>query len=265
MAIPSRQIGWSTTDNLLWQISKQVESLGCVVACGTSGSGSSGTSGLSGLSGTSGTSGVVGTSGTSGVNGTSGITGTSGTAGVSGTSGTSPSFPYPLVYGLFAQTSNSSTVTNTTAETSIVGGGAGTLSVPANAFSIGDSFSGRMVGHISSKNNDTIRIKVKSGAVILGDSGLITMPQTTSKHYTIDLNFTIRAIGAAGVASIVTGMVFTYSKDASNAFEGYDASIINNTTFDTTVSNTLDVTVQWGAADVLDSIYSEYFTLNKVY
>ncbi len=238
MAIPSRQIGWGTTDNLLWEISKQIEGIGCVIGCGTSGSGTSGTSGVSGSSGISGTA---------------------------GTSGTSPSFPYPLVYGLFSQTSNSSTVTNTTTETSIVGSGVGTLSVPAGAFNVGDSFLGRMVGHISSKNNDTIRIKVKSGSAILGDSGLITMPQTTSKHYTIDLNFTIRAIGAAGVASIVTGIVFTYSKDASNAFEGYDSSIINNTTFDTTSSNTLDVTVQWGAADVLDSIYSEYFTLNKVY
>lgn len=27
MAIPSKQIGWSTTDNLLWQISKQLENL----------------------------------------------------------------------------------------------------------------------------------------------------------------------------------------------------------------------------------------------
>ena len=27
MAIPSRQIGWSTTDNLLWEISKQLEAL----------------------------------------------------------------------------------------------------------------------------------------------------------------------------------------------------------------------------------------------
>jgi hypothetical protein len=27
MAIPSRQIGWSTTDNLLWQISNQLEQL----------------------------------------------------------------------------------------------------------------------------------------------------------------------------------------------------------------------------------------------
>ena len=287
MAIPSRQIGWGTEENLLWQISKQLEAInGVAYNAGGGGSGTSGTSGVTGLSGTSGTSGVVGTSGTSGESGTSGINGTSGDngssgtsgesgssgvsgtagiAGTAGTSGTSPSFPYPLVYGLFSQTSNSATVTNTTTETSIVGTGVGTLSVPANGFSIGDSFLGRIVGHISSKNNDTIRIKVKSATAILGDTGLITMPQTTSKHFTIDLNFTVRTIGAAGVASIVTGIVFTYSKDASNAFEGDDSSIINNTTFDTTSSNTLDVTVEWGAADALNSIYSEYFTLNKVY
>ena len=71
MAIPSRQIGWGTTDNLLWEISKQIEGIGCVIGCGTSGSGTSGTSGSSGSSGISGTA---------------------------GTSGTSPSFPYPLVY-----------------------------------------------------------------------------------------------------------------------------------------------------------------------
>jgi hypothetical protein len=282
MAIPSRQIGWGTEENLLWQISKQLEAINGVAynAGGGGGTGTSGTSGAAGLSGTSGTSGVVGTSGTSGANGTSGVNGTSGiagtagtsassgtagAAGTAGTSGTSPSFPYPLVYGLFSQTSNGSTVTNTTTETSIVGTGVGTLSVPSNGFSIGDSFLGRIIGHISSRNNDTIRIKVKSGTAILGDTGLITMPQTTSKHFTIDLNFTVRTLGAAGVASIITGIVFTYSKDASNAFEGDDSSIINNTTFDTTSSNILDVTVEWGAADALNSIYSEYFTLNKVY
>ena len=169
------------------------------------------------------------------------------------------------MFGLYAQTADGANVTNTTAETTIVGSGVGSLSVAANGFSIGDSFLGRIVGHISSKNNDTIRIKIKSGSVILGDTGVVTMPQTTDKHYTVDLNFTIRTIGAAGVASIATGMVFTYSKDASNAFEGYNSTIINNTTFDTTSTNTLDVTVQWGAADALNSIYSEYFTLNKVY
>lgn len=32
MAIPSKQIGWSTTDNLLWQISKQLQYLTQVTA-----------------------------------------------------------------------------------------------------------------------------------------------------------------------------------------------------------------------------------------
>jgi len=36
MAIPSRQIGWSTKANLLWQISKQLQYLKCVSACGCS-------------------------------------------------------------------------------------------------------------------------------------------------------------------------------------------------------------------------------------
>lgn len=34
MGVPSRQIGWSTTDNLLWTISKQLENLINVVAQG---------------------------------------------------------------------------------------------------------------------------------------------------------------------------------------------------------------------------------------
>ena len=243
---------------------------------GTSGSngtdGSSGTSGSNGTDGTSGsngTDGSSGTSGSSGSNGTDGSSGTSGLAGTSGSSGTSgtsaaPS-PFPTVYGLFSQTGNSVTVSATTTESTLIGNGVGTLNVPSNGFQIGDSFVGRLVGHISSKNNTTIRIRVKSGDVILGDTGLVTLPQTTNKHYTIDINFTVRNIGAPTVASIVSGVVFTYSKDASNAFEGSDFSTINNTTFDTTISNTLDVTVQWGSTDVENSIYSEYFVLNKVY
>ena len=71
MAIPSRQIGWGTTDNLLWEISKQIEGISCVVACGTSGgSGTSGTSGISGSSGVSGTSGISGTARNSGIENT---------------------------------------------------------------------------------------------------------------------------------------------------------------------------------------------------
>ena len=96
MAIPSRQIGWGTEENLLWQISKQLEAINGVAynsgsggGTGTSGtSGASfGTSGTSGLAGTAGTSGQAGTSGTTGLSGTSGINGVSATAGTSGANG----------------------------------------------------------------------------------------------------------------------------------------------------------------------------------
>jgi hypothetical protein len=71
MAIPSKQIGWGTEENLLWQISKQLESLTGVAANSSGGSGTAGTSGVSGSSGTTGTSGITGTAGTSGSSGTS--------------------------------------------------------------------------------------------------------------------------------------------------------------------------------------------------
>lgn len=57
MAIPNRQIGWSTESNLLWEISKQLEKTACQL-CNLSGT--SGTSGTSGINGSSGTSGAPG-------------------------------------------------------------------------------------------------------------------------------------------------------------------------------------------------------------
>lgn len=50
MAIPARQIGWGTEENLLWEVSKQLERLTQVSY------NSNGTSGTSGTAGTSGTS-----------------------------------------------------------------------------------------------------------------------------------------------------------------------------------------------------------------
>lgn len=166
---------------------------------------------------------------------------------------------------LFAQTSNSIPITATTVETTVIDGGVGTLSVPANAFQVGDSFSVQMSGIISSANNDTIRFKLKSGSVILGDSGLITLPTTTNKHWDLHVLFTIRSIGDPGIAQIMTSGALTYSKDSSNAFEGQDFSSLNNTTFNTTTPNTLDITAQWGSNNAANNIYSQIFILNKIY
>lgn len=174
-------------------------------------------------------------------------------------------YPYPVAYGLFSQTGNSVTVSGTTVETTIIGGGIGSLSIPANGFSVGDSFRADFGGLLSAKNNDTIRIKIKTGSVILADSGAQTMTTSVDDVWQLSINFTIRQIGVAGVASIVSLGVFHTTKQSNDSQSGFAFNTVNSTTFDTTVNNTLDVTVEFSSNSSLNSIYSDIFVLNKIY
>jgi len=168
-------------------------------------------------------------------------------------------------YGLYTQTSSSTPVTNTLSELSLLDGGVGTLTVPANMFKVGDSFHAIATGHVSSVNNHQLRIRIKTDGIILADTGSIIMAGSTGKHWKLEIYFTVRTIGTSGVASIVTGGTFMYTKDASNAFEGTNFSTETITGFNTTINNTLVITAQWNTANTGDSIYSEIFTLNKTY
>jgi hypothetical protein len=227
MAIPSRQIGWGTQENLLWQISKQLEEMGCQL-CNV------------------------------GIPGPPGIPGIPGPQGPQGPPGPSD--------GLFAQTANSTTITNTTVETSLINGGVGTLTVPANGFSVGDSFRGIFGGVMNANNNQTIRIRVRAGGILLLDSGLQNLGSSVINDvWSLNIDFTIRQIGAAGVASIVSLGGFHYTKTNNASVQGFGFNVVNSTTFNTTISNTLDVTAQWGAASTGNNIYSDIFVLNKIY
>jgi hypothetical protein len=168
-------------------------------------------------------------------------------------------------YGLYSQLSNSVPITATILEGSLIGSGLGTLSVPPNNFSIGNSFRGDFGGLLSSKNNDQIRIRIKTNGVILADSGLQTLPGNTNTVWSLSLNFTIRTLGIAGVGSIVTYANFLTIKQSNGTSEGFGFNNVNNTTFDTTIANNLEVTAQWSSNSPLNSIYSDFFVLSKIY
>lgn len=169
-------------------------------------------------------------------------------------------------YGLFAQTANSTVITNTTAESSLINGGVGTLTVPANGFSVGDSFRAVFGGVVNANNNQTIRIRVKAGSIVLLDSGVQNLGSSVINDvWSLNIDFTIRAIGAAGVASIVSLGSFHYTKTNNASVQGFGFNTVNNTTFDTTISNVLNVTAQWGSASAGNNIYSDIFILNKIY
>jgi len=173
--------------------------------------------------------------------------------------------PFPTVFGLFAQTGNSASVSATTVETTIIDGGVGTLTVGANQFQIGDSFRADFGGLLSAKNNDTLRIRVKAGSVVLADSGPQTMTTAIDDVWQFSVNFTIRQLGVAGVADIVALGVFHTTKQSNGSQTGFAFNTVNNTTFDTTISNTLNVTAQWSSNSIENSIYSDIFVLNKIY
>jgi hypothetical protein len=176
-----------------------------------------------------------------------------------------PVLPSTLNFGLYSQTTSSTPITNTAVESDLISTGVGTLTVPANGFQVGDSFHAKLIGHMSCTGSATIRLRIKAGTIVLADTGVIDLEAATNKHWEINVYFTIRVLGAAGVASIASGGIFSYIKNSGTNFEGTNFSIINNTTFDTTVANTLKVTAEWGTASASDTIYSEIFTLNKTY
>jgi hypothetical protein len=91
------------------------------------------------------------------------------------------------------------------------------------------------------------------------------MPAITNQVWTLSVTFTVRSIGTAGVASIVTLAQFHILKLASGTQQGFAWNTINNTTFDTTIQNTLNITGQWSNATNNNSIYSDIFILNKTY
>ena len=91
------------------------------------------------------------------------------------------------------------------------------------------------------------------------------MPSIKNQVWYLTTTFTVRSIGAAGVASIVALSQFHILKLASGTQQGFAWNTVNSTTFNTTISNTLNITVQWGSANANNSIYSDIFTLNKTY
>ncbi len=168
------------------------------------------------------------------------------------------------VSGNYAQTVQSATITGIT-ETSVVGIGVGTLTIPANVFQVGDSFHAKVGGIIAGTSvNDEITIRIKSGATVLATTGVFTLDSTQAigeggEGWECELDFTIATIGVTG--TICTNGNFAYTKTGDKKVSGtvfQDVEVL-----DTTVANTLDITVEWGQIGC--DIYSANFVLYRTF
>ena len=139
--------------------------------------------------------------------------------------------------------SNGAVITATTAELSLMPAtGIGSLSVPANSFQVGDVYHIVMSGSLNCQNGNTLTIRWKTNGntamtIIVGLDGAI------NEFFELEGDFIIRAIGGAGIASIASNFEFTYSDAPNSKFNGDRIATVNTTNFDTTINNTLDITV----------------------
>ena len=167
--------------------------------------------------------------------------------------------------GLYAQTALGTPIVTASGEASLIGTGVGALSVPANAFKVGDSFVAKMCGRLSCANNQILHFRVRSNGVVIIDALEYTLATTTDKYFDLVLDFTVTKIGAAGIAELFSNGMFTYNKNAGLAIEGVHFGQVSNTVFDTTVNNSLTITAQWITSNAANTIRSQNFTLTKVY
>lgn len=168
-----------------------------------------------------------------------------------------------LGIGNYAQTVQSATI-NTTGEQSIVGVGVGSLAIPADAFVVGDSFHAKIGGVLNATGGggrSEIIVNIKAGATVLASTGVFDLDNANNQGWECELDFTIAAIGSTG--TICTNGNFAYVKDNDRKVSGYIFQDVQS--IDTTVSNTLDITVEWNVLNGGDDIYSANFVLYKVY
>lgn len=169
--------------------------------------------------------------------------------------------------GQFSQT-NTVIVSNTTVETSLMGIGQGSLTVPANTFPAGGSYIVEMGGVMSCLNNESLTIRIYggvSGLTLLGTIPTLVIPTSTAKWWGVSMFFTVRNLGTAGSASLSARAVYSQNVDVGNNLFGSSFHVVNTTTFDSTVANTLRITAQWGSASASNSIASAQLVLTKSY
>jgi hypothetical protein len=153
----------------------------------------------------------------------------------------------------FAQTATTSVVADDN-ETTLIGSGVGSLVIPANNLVAGKSYRLTVRGKYSTDASNPAQMnwRTKLGSTTIAatdNAGLGT--NTQNKNYEIHVEFTCRTTGGSGTV-MAQGMFFTENGPGAN---GIDNGLGTTATIDTTVSNTLNFTVDLTDGSAGNSCY----------
>lgn len=164
-----------------------------------------------------------------------------------------------MVGNLFTQTA-SQTIVSTVTETTLFGSGTGTLTLPANFWTVGKTVRITIRGTLGNTGTPTAQIRVKTQGVTVLDTTAVAMVSVTApESFTINVLLTCRTTGATGTVT-GSGLILHHGGTAFATVLGMDIPTATGTV-NTTTSGTLDVTWQWGTSSASNTITSANSTV----
>jgi hypothetical protein len=164
---------------------------------------------------------------------------------------------FPIVANLFTNVSFGSSIANTTTETSLIasvtGSAGATRTIEAGSARAGTTYPVRIEGIYGATGAPTGRIRFKLGSTLITDTTAFTVPAVGTGFFAIDFTIAVNAIGASGQVTIGVARA-----EFVPGLTGIVAPIVayagSFTTVNLTVNQTIDVTWEWGAANVANTI-----------
>lgn len=156
---------------------------------------------------------------------------------------------------IFTQTADA-TCANTTSETSILGTGIGTKTLPANFLVAGKTVRLTLRAYYTTTAFPTLDIKFKVGGTSVASTGAVTFSSTIGS-LVVSVDWTCRTTGVSGT-SFIQGYTVRFASSGTGYSEMKNTA---TTTINTTTTQAIDVTATWGTASASNSITSTNATI----
>ena len=164
---------------------------------------------------------------------------------------------------LFTATA-AATVASSTSETTLAGSGVGSLTLPANFFTVGKTIKLRAWGVYGTKASPvgTFTIRFKYGSTTLISLAPTLTVSLTNQMWEAEFEVTCRSTGATGTV-FPQGEVQLFTSTTASGF--IVAGPTATTTIDTTASSKIDITAQWATSNASNTITCNNFTAEVLY
>lgn len=150
------------------------------------------------------------------------------------------------------------TIANTVTETTLFGTVVGTLTLPANFLIAGRTIRITMRGHVSTTGTPNLTIRSKFGSTELVTTTAFNAGTLSNIGWTWTCDITCRSTGASG--TVVASATFAWNNGSQR-----NAVKTTTTTIDTTATQAVNVTAEWGTASASNTITAQLAQVEVLY